>query len=112
MNDFVSQYQLQNLEQQNQANSRPGSGIGTGVEIAAEGIGEAGIFGRRQPASSPARAYPGVAGDMAESSGEIAGAATEAGRAALDCAAEAGGTIVECIVNFICECIAGICDGI
>jgi len=111
MNSLASQHQLQSLEHQNQSNSRIGSGLGTGVEIAVEGVTESGIFSRRQPASSVS-AYSGDAGDIAGSCGEITGVVAEAGGVVLEGITEAGGAIIEGIVNFVCECIAGICDGL
>ena len=102
MNDFASQYQLQNLERQNQANSRMGSGIGTGADMVVEGVAETGMFvAGRQTAPQSTNVYSGVAGDIAGSSSEV-----------VNCATEAGGSIIGDIVAFIGECIAGVCDGL
>jgi len=115
MSDNMNLDHYANLQQEQYRaeQNRTGSALGTGVDIAAEGMSEAGIFARRQTVPPADKVFSDAPGYyIAESSSEISSAAAEAGGALLDCAAEAGGSIIGGVVGFICECIAGICDGL
>ena len=118
---LTSDYVNQLNQQQAQNRTMPSAirGLGTfaeasadiGTEVAARRIGDALDLGHAAPENA-ADIGCALSTGVSEIGSTLAESAAEAGGALTECAAEVGGTILGGIAEFICECIAGICDGL
>jgi len=123
-NDYVNQLNQQQVQNHAMQNATV-RGIGTfveagaeiGTEVAAHRIGDAVVSsGSTEIGSALSEGATEIGGALSGGATEIGSALAEgtagAGSALLECAAEVGGTILGGIAEFICACIAGICDGL